>query len=352
MSLAAEGDTVAVAEGVYRENLIIEKSLVLTGGWDRDFSGRDPVRRPTVLDGLGVEKSVVVARGEGVSFVLDGFTVRNGWVDGNGGGVSIHNGVEAVLRGNRIVDNYARYHGGGVCAANKCSLTAEANIFENNSVVFHGGGLCLLDRTRGTVRGNLFRGNRVISDSGGGLAVLRKCAAEVIGNRFEENRAMKRGGAVSFLQSNEARVRGNLAIGNDCGDMGGALYSWKNDVLFERNTLVRNYGPLTGGIRIDNRGSARLVRNLLVRSAGAWLFVDGGSEPVSEGNVLHACGPAEGVEPWAGARREDPLLCDEATDPRLRPASPVRGEGAAGCYTALCGEEPAADEPPLFGERR
>ncbi|MFH1681754.1 MAG: hypothetical protein ABIH26_14065, partial [Candidatus Eisenbacteria bacterium] len=134
------GDTLLVAAGEYRETLYLTGSLVLLGGWDPAFREKDPRRYETVIDGEGADRSVITFYGDGgEEYVLDGFTIRNGWViEGNGGAVFVNGGVHAVIRGNVIRNNYARYHGGGVCFFRGSSGRVEENLFEGNSVVFHG----------------------------------------------------------------------------------------------------------------------------------------------------------------------------------------------------------------------
>ncbi|MFH1278385.1 MAG: right-handed parallel beta-helix repeat-containing protein [Candidatus Eisenbacteria bacterium] len=349
---AGPGDSILVAEGLYKVNIMIRKPLTLLGGWDRDFRERDPERFRTILDGIGVEQSVVTILGrQGEEVWIEGFTIRNGWVDGNGGGLFVNGQAYVVLRENRFLDNYARYHGGGVCYFRGASGRVENNLFDGNSAVFHGGGLCLLDGARVEVAGNVFLRGRVVSDSGGGLAALRNCVIDVRNNRFEENFAIKRGGAISFFQGIEGTVTGNLIARNECGYMGGAIYAWRAFLHANRNTMVRNYGPANGGFRVDHDGSADLESNLVVRANGPWLFHEGPAKLAASGNVIHAAGRAEGTgaaEADRTARFLDPLLCDEADgDYRLRAGSPCLEGGAAGCYTALCGETPPPGEPPL-----
>lgn len=345
---AAAGDTVVVAEGLYPENVMIKKGLILQGGWSSDFTVRDPERHASILDGLGREKSVIEFQGrEGDSFLIEGFTVQNGWVDGNGGGLLIRGKATAVIRNNRFLNNYARYHGGGLCAFRASDCLVEGNYFEGNSAVFHGGGLCFLDGVRGEVAGNVFVRNLVVADSGGGVACLKRCAVTIRGNRFEKNKTIKRGAGLSFLQEIEGRVTDNLFVENDCGYIGGSVYSWKSSPVIERNTIVRNYSPVTGGIRIDNRGETFVGANLVVRCNGPWLFRDGESVIRSERNLVYATAPAEGIAESVGALGGNPLLCDEAGDYRLQQNSPCLGEEQVGCYSVTCGEEPPPGEPPL-----
>ena len=43
LTAAASGDTIHVAAGTYVESLLIDKSVVLQGGWNGTFTTQDPV---------------------------------------------------------------------------------------------------------------------------------------------------------------------------------------------------------------------------------------------------------------------------------------------------------------------
>ena len=90
MGQAASGDTIKVAGGVYRENLEVIVSTVLTieGGWSDDFSVRDPALTPTKVDGRGLGHvfHVVAYAGVTIALTLDGLVVTRGR-DTLGGGI-------------------------------------------------------------------------------------------------------------------------------------------------------------------------------------------------------------------------------------------------------------------------
>ena len=46
LAAALAGDTVRVAQGTYTENIAIDKNVVVEGGWDTDFSARNPQTYP------------------------------------------------------------------------------------------------------------------------------------------------------------------------------------------------------------------------------------------------------------------------------------------------------------------
>ncbi len=354
IDLAASGDTILVAEGLYREGVASSKGVVLLGGWSADYSRRDPALFPVIVDADGKESAVFRFFGSsGGHVVVDGFVIRNGWFDGgNGGGILINGDWSAEIRNNSIVHNYARYHGGGLCFLRGARGVVENNVFERNSVIFHGGGMALLEDASAEIRGNIFDGNRVLFDSGGGVAVLKRCRVTIGANRFVRNDARMRGGAVSFLQEVEGSVEGNVMVENRCGYKGGAVSSWKSSLECTRNTLVRNYSPVSGGIRADGGGEATISGNVFVRSPGPWLLREGGVELTVAENIVWIADPPSGAVEPGGTRRVDPMLCDDLSDQRPRRDSPCLEQPLAGCYETVCGEPPRPGEPPLDGANR
>ncbi len=343
------GDTILVAHGTYNEAVRIQQGLTLLGGWNNEFTVRDTDQWTTTVDGEGLESACFQCRGqEGDHVTIDGFTLRNAWFDiGNGGGVLVMGKLSSTITNNRFYNNYARFHGGGVCLMHGASGEIRNNLFDGNSAVFHGGGIGMIDNAVAEITGNIFRNNLVVFDSGGGIAMLKFSKGVIRGNTFVENKAMMRGGAVSFLQGVEVELDRNLMIYNDCGYKGGAIYSWKSSPRIIRNTLVRNYSALTGGIRIDEEGETRIEGNLIVRTSGPWFYRDGESAIETRRNILFGAGEAEGALDDVQATWADPLLCDEQNDQRLRPGSPCAGETPVGCYSVSCGEDPPSGEPAL-----
>jgi hypothetical protein len=71
------GDEVWVTTGVYTENLEIENSVRLRGGWDVAFTVQDP-QTPTILDGSGDHNVRIVDDPAVTDVLIQGLTLRNG----------------------------------------------------------------------------------------------------------------------------------------------------------------------------------------------------------------------------------------------------------------------------------
>jgi len=75
LDAAEDGDRVMVATGIYKENLsVVSKSLVIQGGWNADFRGRDPAVYVTVLDPFAEDPSIRYVTCSGGE--CSGFTLR------------------------------------------------------------------------------------------------------------------------------------------------------------------------------------------------------------------------------------------------------------------------------------
>lgn len=260
---------VQVAEGHYRENVILYYNVVLEGGWNSGFTERDPERYITVIDG---RRRDFVARsyGLGVSPVLDGFTILGGErVAISGGFYATDDNV--TLSNNVFVGNRT----GGIGGAFYIWLQDEApaptlrnNVFVGNRADLTGGAIGFSTYYEAlyphefvptpTIADNLIIGNR--AGEGGALSVYPtpddSVGLRMMGNRVIENRSGGSGGGIYLLsfQSNQVDLGlfNNLFAGNEAGDQGGGLYITGQgvvDVDLRSNTLADNVG-LFGGTQV------------------------------------------------------------------------------------------------------
>lgn len=114
ITLASSGGTVNVAEGTYKENVLIDKSLSLKGA-DADKTTVDGDKKGSVFT-IGNKNS-------GVVVILSGITIKNGI------------GIKTTLEG-RLGPNCA---GGGIWSSARVSLYDA--IISNNNAVYGGGGI-------------------------------------------------------------------------------------------------------------------------------------------------------------------------------------------------------------------
>ncbi|MGH9616020.1 MAG: right-handed parallel beta-helix repeat-containing protein [Acidobacteriaceae bacterium] len=168
VSAASPGDTILVAPGTYREQVIVTKSLSLVA------LSSDPV----TIDASGLSNGIFIngmsaAPNTGiVSVVVSGFIVKNA----NFEGILVANAYDVTLTGNHVVDN-DKSLSGGACPGLPDFETSEgedcgegihlmADLHSSvvqNTVEHNAGGILISDET-GVNRGNLVSGN-VVQDN-------------------------------------------------------------------------------------------------------------------------------------------------------------------------------------------
>jgi hypothetical protein len=269
IEIAPDGSRIVVAPGTYRENLLIQRSLVLvsTGGSQR-----------TTLDGQA-RGAVIAARGDGSQQVtIKGFTITNGLSTfedlstpgaGSGGGIHLME-VEADIDdnvvtgnvgclgtgiaassstvrivGNRITDNVQHpscngANGGGIF------FNADAgkpSVISRNEIARHriggvGGGIYVAGITAVVISANVISDNVIEAEGGGGIMV-NASNVEITNNIIRDNAGVYAGGVALFPDTtNRVKMTGNLLMNNRGGlGMGSAMYIQ----LFDLNSLVLDH---------------------------------------------------------------------------------------------------------------
>jgi hypothetical protein len=261
LQLAAPGDQVWVAEGVYAENVACRGGVKLFGGflYGGDFSTRDWSAHPSVIDGRGAGSCATFeVIGEGAR--LDGFTLRNGRAASGGGAMIVSS--SPVIANCRITANEAiagAYggNGGGVCALAGSSPMLVNNIIDLNTASTGAG--VWMDGGEPLVYNNTITGNTA-TGHGGGLYF------DVFANtlaRFANNIVAWNSSGV-WMNYREASIEpllySNIVYGNAAYDYGsiadqtGINGNRKEDPLF-RNRSGADYRPGYGSPCI-NAGQA------------------------------------------------------------------------------------------------
>ncbi|MFV0361372.1 nitrous oxide reductase family maturation protein NosD [Tropicimonas sp.] len=191
LALAADGDVVRLGPGTYRETLLLDRPVHLTGeGATIDGGGQGSVITVTGPD-VSVTGLAVVGSGSSHETIDAGIKltggamraeIRDNILTGNLYGIDIHGATDAVVAGNTIEgrqDRRMNDRGNGVYVWN-----APGSVVENNDIRFGRDGIFV-----NTSKRNIFRGNR-----------------------FRDLRF-----AVHYMYANDSEVSGNISIGNDLG---------------------------------------------------------------------------------------------------------------------------------------
>ncbi|MCI0398979.1 MAG: right-handed parallel beta-helix repeat-containing protein, partial [Chloroflexi bacterium] len=312
---AQGGDTIRVAEGDYIENVRITKTVTLEGGWNTQFTERDPAVYVTTISPAETNDSVVAIMGQYqdpalVAPTLDGFTITGGRGDlgfYHGGGLQIRHS-NALVANNVITGNIGYLLGGGVWVQ-QGAPHLENNRIENNQVFeedAEGGGV-ELEGTQAVLVNNIIAnnvvnagdgqgggvsisgggplfltGNQILSNTvgptgyviGGGIFmeyVTATLEANVIQGNVANSPEAGFGGGVAILYSQAITLSGELISGNSInnavvlGGFGGGIYTRQSSVFMDRLRVQANCAGFDGchGGGIFLEGPFTLVNSLV-----------------------------------------------------------------------------------------
>ncbi|MBN1441273.1 MAG: right-handed parallel beta-helix repeat-containing protein, partial [Planctomycetes bacterium] len=251
------GDTILVAPGTYREHIDFlnrNVALVSTDGPDVTILDGDLDE-----DGVGDGRVIYMVGLALTATRIEGFTIRNGWVDGTGGGAYVYL-ASPVIRGNRFLSNQAvkasdtagLRHGGGLYIRRSGGLV-EGNLFAEN-YAYDGGGGVLLYEFYGTVQKNIITDNT--SNFGAGINLWSNLAGSsvpIVTNNLIYNNVYHtdpapgaRGGGVIAL-SFAGYLTNNVIYGNQSVNGGGIdVYSAATPPLVIRNNIIWGNSAATG----------------------------------------------------------------------------------------------------------
>ena len=272
-----QGDTVLVAPGTYHENIdfwgrrVLLASNYLLSGDTADISA-------TVLDGGGatVNQSVVsMTRGEDSLAMMVGFTITNGYTDGNhGGGVTITNKSRPEIRDCRVIQNvggggWARGVGVFISGASplleRC-LIANNSININNNNDHIGAGAFIAAGASPVLRNCRFLNNQIAVSINhrnyGGGAYIDNSSPRFIGCYFFGNTA-DYGGAIEGVNSPNLIIQNCLITGNYVRDNGAGVYLSNSSATLINNTFSGNLASGAGGGILCDNSSPTIMNTIL-----------------------------------------------------------------------------------------
>jgi hypothetical protein len=283
------GDTLFVPTmTINMSSLLIERGVLLHGGWNSDFTARDLESGKTVLQ---LTQNVSIFPGTDRAG-LDGFILEGGEGTGIvvpivarvGGGVRIL-GSDATIancefRFNAASDGLSIGAGGGIFAEG-ATVDIRDNDIHDNSATW-GGGMYLYGCT-GTVSGNTIRANTVIPSAstaiGAGVHIVNCSALMFADNTIAGNTGAENGGGLRVENSTGVTVEGGVIDHNAATVFGGGVNAVRSGIVLRDVTIERNAGAVGAGVAavdtssIDASG-CRFLWN--VGASGGGLLASGG----------------------------------------------------------------------------
>jgi predicted outer membrane repeat protein len=307
LAQAFYGDEIWVATGAYKPTTGSDRNATFSlpngvgvyggfAGTETTRSQRNWTTNVTALNGdlgaIGTASDnvyhVVSANATDSATTLDGFTVTNGYGNGQtGGGVYINNG-SLTIANCRITHNSADYGGGVFQSGDSGRVAVIDSRIELNTVSYHGGGLY--------VSGNAAVTNtQIVSNTaamhGGGLHV-NAGRVDLFGGLFTNNRAGLNGGGLNT--NNHVSINGTHFISNTAGQQGGGFLQWSAGytVTISNARVERNVAGQQGGGLWTHGTTTLLDTHVISNSAANWgggVFQQGGvitlTRSVIEGNT-------------------------------------------------------------------
>jgi RHS repeat-associated protein/uncharacterized repeat protein (TIGR01451 family) len=307
-----------------RQQLYLDKSVTVRGGYRADFGVHDPAVYPTTLDALGQGRVVVASGMTGAA--LDYVDITGG--DGRGqacgswrfgGGGAYLDGTDAALRHSRVFSNVAdsraapgsEVAGGGVCISGGHPTLERNEIISNTARTAagdhrwgRGGGVAILESSAATLAYNVIAHNVSSADAdpgGGGGLYSEESSPTLRGNLIRDNAANTTltgtgvGGGYYDITGQPTLIN-NAFIGNVSGTAGGqgpGLVLASSDGHLAHTTIHGNSGTDGSGLRLVDAGagaSTAYLTNTIVVSQALGVSVAAGSAAELDGVLWYANG--------------------------------------------------------------
>ncbi|MCK5291781.1 MAG: right-handed parallel beta-helix repeat-containing protein [Thermoplasmata archaeon] len=249
VNMAGFDDTVYVYGGIYRENLIVGKSLHLIG----------ENSATTIIDGQNTQDAIRIGSD---SVEVTGFTITNG-----GTGVEIMSYDNCVISANVITNG-----GVGIYLSDTVGTIVKDNVITSNS----GDGIRIY-----TSGGALIENNSVSSNIVEGIYL-----SSSVGNTIKDNFASSNERGIYLRSSSNNVIIGNTAWSNDDGSYpygAGILLVSSSGNRIEDNNASSNYRY---GIRLESSASNIIVGNMVSANSRGINLESASSNVIEDNRVI------------------------------------------------------------------
>jgi hypothetical protein len=191
INASVNGDTVLVAPGTYAENIdFLGKAITVS-------SESGPL--VTIIDGGQKDSVVKFVSGEGLTSVLNGFTIRNGFAQfqgtEHGGGIRIVFSSPTITN-NTITNNTGFTSGGGIYIVESSALISD-NLIKQNlgceapGVEIRGGNPTV--RRNSIIQNTQLGPDQCFGGLGGGRILILLSTAQILDNTISDNTLISAG---------------------------------------------------------------------------------------------------------------------------------------------------------------
>lgn len=253
---AAAGDTVLVAEGMYRQgNIIINKSIVLKG-----------IGHP-VLDG---EKKYELLSVRSPNVTVDGFRIRNSGHSSmtDIAGIKIYNTHDITVVNNILEDNFFGIYSQ---QGRKCNIQNNRITASSIETQLSGNGIHCWKSDSMYISGNSIEGHR------DGIYLEFATHSLVEKNTVQKNQRY----GLHFMFSHDNTYTGNVFRNNGAG----VAVMYTRNVTMKSNRFEDNWGDAAYGLLLKEISDSDIEGNYFEKNTSG-IFMDGSSRVEMQKNVF------------------------------------------------------------------
>ncbi len=294
IDMAADGDTVQVAPGIYNENIDFKGKAILVTSGASSFKGASS----TIINSAGNGQTVTFDTNESSRAVLNGFTITGGRSNAAncsyGGGVYVK-GSSPTISNNQILNN----DGYGIYATGASSPLIQGNDIKGNNY----SDKSLFSSCRATTG---------VPGSGYGVGMNSVLAPQITRHTIEDNHAStssspsstpSNGAGINVLDAQQINIADNV-LRNNTADVNAGIFIatfQTQKVTLLQNLIYGNVNPNESSTQIYIGGSAFQTSAPVLEEVNNTIY-GGGQELVSyfapstiENNILYNPNPNPGT---------------------------------------------------------
>jgi hypothetical protein len=257
---ATHGDTLVVGTGTYNGDINFDGKEIVLVSVNPDAPA---IVGDTVIDCGSSGRAFTFDSGEGPGTVVDGFTIINGSVSGEGGGaIYVAPGSNPTITNLVIKDCVVTNGDGGAIYVSSGSTPSIGGLSIDNCRVTNGDGGAVYAAAGNNLALVYSKITNCSATAGSGGAVY--CGGGAIfmfeGCEFGQNTAGFRGGGVYHGVNSRSALKQCTFTGNQAASGGGMYYGENSISMLEGCALTGNRGSFSGGGIYYARGCVSAVR--------------------------------------------------------------------------------------------